>query len=52
MAFFIKEVIRTRLVESGEEKTVVDVETWRSRKYGRGTKLFSVRVTSKGVEIL
>ena len=52
MAFFVKEVIRTRLVESSEEKTVVDVETWRSRKYGRGTKLFSVRVTSKGVEIL
>jgi len=51
MSFMIKEVLRTRQVVSKREYTIVDVEAWRSRKYGRGTKLFSLKIDSKGVQV-
>ncbi len=40
MVYFSKELLRTKLVEATPNRTVMEVDTWRSRKYGRGTKLF------------
>ena len=52
MEYFSKEILRTRLVSTSDEETIVQVEAWRSRSFGRGALLFKVKVTSEGVEIL
>jgi predicted alpha/beta-fold hydrolase len=51
MSFFIKEVLRTKLVDSSEKVTVANVEAYRSRKFGRGKKLFSIKIDEEGVMV-
>ena len=51
VCYFAKEILRTKLISSNEKETVIVVDVWRSRKYGRGTKLLDVRIDGRGVHV-
>ena len=51
VCYFAKEILRTKLISSNEKETYIVVDVWRSRKYGRGTKLLDVRIDGGGVHV-
>jgi hypothetical protein len=49
--FGYKEIWRTYLEKAGESETICTIKAWRSRKFGRGKLLFSMKISDNGVEI-
>lgn len=48
-AFSAKEIWRTTAKVKGKEKTVIQVDSWRSRNMGFGTVIMEVEISDKGV---
>ena len=46
-----KEIWKCKRVFSNPSRTVIEVETWRSKKAGMGKKLFRIVITDRGVEV-
>jgi len=49
--FFVKEILRTRLLHADNTRTVIAIETWRSRSLPRGKKLLQMEISDQGVSI-
>jgi len=46
-----KEIWRCSIANSNPALTVVLIDTWVSRKFGRGKQLFKLKISSKGVDV-
>ncbi|RLI44947.1 hypothetical protein DRO69_06240 [Candidatus Bathyarchaeota archaeon] len=49
--FLSKEIWRTWIIETSPSRTMCEIRTWRSRRYGRGKKLFRIEITDHGVKV-
>jgi hypothetical protein len=49
--YMSKEVWRSYLTESREDRSVCEIRSWRSRRFGRGKLLFRITITDKGVSV-
>lgn len=49
--FYYKEIWTSKLIQTGEAKTMCRIESHRSRHYGRKTPLFELEITKKGCKV-
>lgn len=49
--FLSKEIWRSSTVESASSRTLCEIRSWRSRRFGRGKLLFKVEITDRGVDV-
>ena len=49
--YMTKEIWRTDVAESSEDRTTCTIKSWRSRRWGRGKLLFKLTITPSGASI-
>ena len=49
--FSFKEIWRSEIIETKPDLTVCSIKAWRSRCFGRGRELFTVRISDEGIKV-
>jgi RecA/RadA recombinase len=49
--FFVKEVWKSNTLSNSPDKTICSIESFRSRKMGRGRRMFKLTITDSGVVV-
>lgn len=51
LGYFFKEIVCTELLSTNKDKTVCAIKTFRSRRHGRGHRLYKLSITDAGTEV-